>query len=253
MKLYFKKYGKGPSIVILHGFLGTSDNWITITRRLQDRFTVYLVDQRNHGRSFSNKVHTLEVMADDLHELVVDQGMRDPVLIGHSMGGKVVMCYAKRYRDEFDKLVIVDIAPKQYPPHHQELFDALNSIDLKDLQSRTEAEEQIKPMVPDDAIRLFLLKNLDRTREGYRWKANLPVLEKNQLKVGEEVTGSDLSLKPVYFIRGSDSEYVLREDRGAIKRLFPNAKIMTIKNSGHWPHAQQPESFYNTLKVLLET
>lgn len=253
MKLFYNKVGSGRPIIILHGFLGTSDNWITVARKLQDEFEVYLLDQRNHGQSPASMEHTMELMAKDLHEFITDHEIKNPILMGHSMGGKTVMTYSAMYPDQFDRLIIVDIAPRKYKAHHQQLFDALNSLDLKNLESRTQAEEKLKPLIPDDGIRMFLLKNLNRTSEGFSWKANFPVLEKSQDQVGKAIVGDHLTDKKVYFIQGENSAYIQSEDRVRIKEMYPNASILSIKKSGHWPHAEQPDAFFSTLKVLLDS
>ena len=252
MKLHIKKIGIGPPVIILHGFLGTSDNWITIAKRLADRYSVYLVDQRNHGRSPHSLEHSLELMASDLHELIQNENIKSPVLVGHSMGGKVVIQYVKEYGDDFSSLIVVDVAPKTYPPHHQEIFDGLFSIDLQRVASRHEADVLLEQRIKDTGVRQFLLKNLSRTREGFVWKANLNVLVKVQNEVGKGIDGNNLSDKPVFFIRGDQSDYILREDRPHIKELFPNAIILTIRQAGHWVHADQPEAFYKTLNSILE-
>lgn len=251
MELNFKKLGQGPPVIILHGFLGTLDNWITIARQLMEDYTVYLVDQRNHGFSPHTPEHDLKLMANDLHEFMGTHDIEDAILVGHSMGGKVIMQYAADHKDNFRKLVVVDIAPRKYPPHHMHIFEALFSLDLSSMKSRNEANESLSVLVKHEGTRQFLLKNLDRTREGFRWKANLEVLEKSQESIAYGIEGENLTDKPVYFIRGDQSDYVVPEDREQIKKLFPQARILTIKKAGHWVHVDHPVPFLKTLKAIL--
>ena len=158
MKLHSKKLGSGPPIVILHGFLGTSDNWITMARALEKEFTVDLLDQRNHGQSPHDSVHTIEALAQDLDEFIRYEQLVNPVIIGHSMGGKVAMTYASLF-DNYSLLIVVDIAPRYYPPHHQEIFKGLNSIDLRKVGSREDADRRLASFLKDAGVRQFLLKN----------------------------------------------------------------------------------------------
>ena len=251
MELYFNKLGSGPPVIILHGFLGTSDNWITVARHFEDRFTFYLVDQRNHGRSPHSDSHTVEDMSADLRKLIIEQGIQDPILIGHSMGGKVIMQYSTEYPDDFNRLIVVDIAPKYYPPHHGHVFQGLNAVDISNLTSRGQADEQMSPYITNPATRQFLMKNLTRKEGGLSWKPNIPVLEKAADSIGKAIEGKAVTEKTVLFVRGSESDYILPEDRPQIKEMYPSAKILTIRDAGHWVHADQREAFIKTLEVLM--
>ncbi len=251
MKLQVTKIGSGPSIIILHGFLGTSDNWISIGRALSEFRTVYLVDQRNHGRSFHSEEFNYDLLADDLYQLIQEERIENPVLIGHSMGGKVVMNYSLRYPDSFDKLIIVDISPRYYPVHHQKILAGLLAIPMTSITTRNEADDILSEYVDQPSIRQFLLKNLDRTSEGYKWKANLKVLNHLIEEVGKEIYKESVTEKQVYFIRGDQSDYIRPTDREQIKSMYPMSKILTIKNAGHWLHAEQQDSFFRTLLAIL--
>ena len=247
MKLNYKVLGTGDPLIILHGFLGTLDNWVSIGNILADHFKVYLVDQRNHGRSAHTNEMSYDCMTSDLRELIIDEQISSPILLGHSMGGKVVMNYARSYPEEFKMLIAVDIAPKAYPIRHQFILDGLFSVPLKDIKSRNEADQVLSKSIPNYNIRQFLLKNLTRTKNGFEWKINLPVLNNYIAELGEEIFKENLSSKPVYFIRGDKSDYILREDRDQIKLMFPAAIILSIKDAGHWVHAEQMESFVKTI------
>ena len=164
------------------------------------------------------------------------------------MGGKVVMQYVMLYPGTFQKLVVVDIAPKFYPIHHAELIRGLKAIDLLNLKSRTEADTVLQPYEPALSVRQFLLKNLYRNEQGqFDWRLNLPVIERELHGVGEELTNPRIVTEPTLFMRGSESPYVLDEDIPTIKRIFPNAQIETIQGAGHWVQAEKPVEFVETL------
>lgn len=246
MKLSFRKTGEsGTPLVILHGVFGSADNWLTVAKALAERYRVFTVDQRNHGRSPHSDEFDYEVMAADLHEFITDQGLENPVVIGHSMGGKTAMQFAMTYPAAWSKLVVVDIAPKFYPIHHDRILAGLNAIDLATLENRQQAEEILARYEDDPGTRQFLLKNLYRdTATGrFGWRLNLDVLTRDIHLVGSELTGLRITTKPVLFLRGSESSYVLPEDERDIRRIFPNARVETIANAGHWVQADQPEAF----------
>ena len=173
MKLNFKKTGSGPPLVILHGLFGSLDNWFSIAKELVEHYTLYLIDQRNHGDSPHAEVWNYAVMVEDLKELLDAEGLGKVFLMGHSMGGKTVMNFAMKYPDRVQKLIVADIAPRYYPIHHQAILEGLNSLDLKSIQSRKEADEQLALFIPELGVRQFLLKSLTRGSEGFAWKINL--------------------------------------------------------------------------------
>jgi len=242
MQLNYKVQGQGPPIVILHGVFGTLDNWQTAAKALAERHTVYLVDNRNHGRSPHDEAFDYEVMSEDLLNFIQAQRLVQPVVMGHSMGGKVAMYYACRYQPEqFSKLIVVDIAPKYYRPHHQQILEGLRSIDLGTLASRQQADELLTPYVPEADTRQFLLKNLYRTDAGtFGWRMNLAVLHDKIENIGEGLPTHFRSDKPALFIRGGKSNYIRDTDVPLIKEHFPNAVVETIDAAGHWVHAEQP-------------
>ncbi|QJW88987.1 alpha/beta fold hydrolase [Spirosoma taeanense] len=254
MKLFFRQMGDtGPAIVILHGIFGSSDNWLTISKTIAARgYRVFAIDQRNHGHSPRANEQDYQSMAADLREFLLEHKLENPILIGHSMGGKTVMQYAMLYPGTFEKLVVVDIAPKFYPVHHTEIIRGLNAIDLLNITSRNDADailSRYEPLVP---VRQFLLKNLYRNEHGrFDWRLNLPVIERELHGVGEELTNPQIVTGPTLFIRGSESPYILDEDIPAIKRIFPNARIETIQGAGHWVQAEKPAEFVETLMNFL--
>lgn len=254
MKLFFRQTGEtGPAIVILHGLFGSSDNWLTTSKTIAAQgYRVFLLDQRNHGQSPRADDQDYQSMAADLREFLIDQNLDAPNLVGHSMGGKTVMQYAMLYPGTFQKLVVVDIAPKFYPIHHAELIRGLKAIDLAGIRGRNDADavlQQYEPLLP---VRQFLLKNLYRNEQGgFDWRINIPIIERELHGIGEELTNPSIVTDPTLFIRGSESPYILDEDIPVIKRIFPNAQIETIQGAGHWVQAEKPVEFVDVLMKFL--
>ncbi|MHA8049563.1 alpha/beta fold hydrolase [Aquirufa sp. ROCK-SH2] len=253
MKLYFRKVGEhGPALVILHGIFGSSDNWLGIAKALSEKYQVYLVDQRNHGQSPWSDEFNYQVMAEDLLEFIQDHQLNKPIIIGHSMGGKVVMQFDLNYPEIAQKIIVVDIAPKFYPVHHTQILAGLNSIDLATLASRTEANEHLKRFEEKEGVRQFLLKNLYRNSEQqFAWRINLKVITENIDVVGHELFVKNHSDTPTFFIKGADSHYIQAEDHRYIAELFPNFELIEIPNAGHWVQADQPELFVQALEEIL--
>ncbi len=255
MKLNFKKVGDtGPAVIILHGVFGFLDNWLTISKHIADAgFTLYLIDQRNHGRSPHEAHMNFDLFSDDLSEFISDQKLDAPFLVGHSMGGKTVMQYAVNYPKKLSKLVIVDIGPKEYPMHHSKILEGLNALDLSKITSRQNADDLLASFEPIMAVRQFLLKNLYRTESGaFNWRFNLPVLTSDIQNIGKKIESIEPVNAPALFIRGSKSNYILNNDWDQILELFPNAKLETIQNSGHWIQAEQPKAFLDALLPFLK-
>ena len=247
MKLFYRQTGEsGTPIIILHGLFGSCDNWLTLGKILGESHQVYMLDARNHGQSPRSDIFDYNVMAEDLKEFMDDCSIINPVLIGHSMGGKTVMQFALNYPDSFSKMVVVDIAPKFYPVHHTMILQGLVSIDLKTLKSRTEANDLLKRFEENEGVRQFLLKNLWRNPEKnneFDWRLNVPVIAKNIDVVGFELSNEKAVEKPTLFIRGSESHYIQPEDERKIWELFPNYELLTIEGAGHWVQADKPKEF----------
>lgn len=241
MKLHFKKFGSGPPLIILHGVFGSSDNWKTLANHLMITFEVYLVDQRNHGLSPHSDDLNYQVMTDDLKELLHNAQIEKCYLLGHSMGGKTAMNFAVQYPEKIMKLIIVDIAPKRYPPHHQNILQGVHSLKINEINTRKEADDLLSTTINNSGIRQFILKNLSRNPEGlFYWKINWKAIEDNIQAIGAPLLSHDLFTGEVLFIRGAQSDYILNEDEPLLKKNFPNAVLMTIQKAGHWVHAEQP-------------
>ncbi len=252
MQLNYKHFGSGTSLIILHGLFGSLDNWQTLARQFAENFSVYIVDLRNHGKSPHTVEHDYISIAEDIKEFMQQQNVEKANFIGHSMGGKAAMQFSILYPEKVLKQVIVDIAPKKYGRGHDDIFDAIFSIDLNTLQSRNEADEQLQQLIPDFGTRQFLLKNLERTEDGkYQWKFNLETLFREY----ENVRGGIVSPKsfdiPTLVIKGERSGYITSEDEETFKALFPETTITSVSNAGHWVHAENASEFYNIVSAFL--
>lgn len=254
MNLNYKEYGQGDPIIILHGLFGTLDNWQTIARQLSKNYSVFLIDQRNHGRSPHMDAIDYPLMAEDLQAFMLELGMYQAHIIGHSMGGKTAMQFALEYPDMVDKLVIVDITPKKYVGGHQVIFDALFSLDLNKLENRKEADAILSERIDEFGVRQFLLKNLTREKEGnYKWKMNLPVIHKHYEDILAAIESDYPFEKSTLFIKGGQSNYITEVDMPLIQTLFPEAKLETVEDAGHWVHAQKPKELLELVNRFLDT
>jgi esterase len=252
MQLHFRKIGEGKPLIILHGVFGSSDNLYTVSKFLAEQnLAVYILDARNHGQSPNDAEHNYDVMADDLAEFINLEKLENPIILGHSMGGKTVLQYAQKY-DNYEKLIIVDIAPKFYPTHHEHIIAGLNAIPIDELKSRKEAESIFEKYVSDAGERQFILKNIYRTDDGFAWRINIPVIAKEIYTIGEEIISERIVSKPVLFLMGSESGYVNEEDINIIKKSYTNAKFVSIEGANHWVHATKPKEFLEAVLNFIE-
>ncbi len=255
MRLHFASYGSdGPPLIILHGLLGAHGNWHTLSRtRLSEQARVFAVDQRNHGESPHADRFDYEVMAEDTRDFIEQHDLGTAMLLGHSMGGKTAMTTALRFPGLVDRLIVVDMAPRAYPPQHEPILNALQHIDPTEYDDRSAIDEALAPDVPAFAMRQFLLKNLayDTDSRTYRWKMNLPVIAEQYDRVNEAVSTEQPFEKPTLFVRGADSPYVRDDDLGPIRELFPKAELVTIDGAGHWVHADRPGALADAVEEFL--
>ena len=253
--LHSKIIGNGDPLVILHGFLGMSDNWKTLGNQYAENgFQVHLVDQRNHGKSFHDEAFNYEILANDLKSYLKHHQLDQINLIGHSMGGKTAMQFACDSDLLVKKLIVADIAPKFYPPHHQDIITGLQSLNFNTISSRGEADTELSKHITDFGIRQFLLKNLYWKEKGkLDFRFNLPVLSTKMEEIGENISNTATYNGPTLFLKGDKSEYVIDSDMTEIKRHFPNATLVTIDNAGHWLHAENPIQFFEKSLTFLNT
>ena len=250
MKLFHRSSGQGTPLIILHGLFGSSDNWYSLAKVFAEHFTVYLVDQRNHGQSPHSDEMNYTLLAEDLKDFIAEHSIQQPVIMGHSMGGKTAMNFAVKYPNQLSKLIVVDIVPKFYPVHHDSILDGLKAIPLATLSSRNESDTILSKYVPEPDVRQFLLKNLSRLPAnqeglpagGFEWKINVDAIDRNIEKMGEGMIYSGKYDGPSLFIKGKKSNYYDQGDEALIKTIFPNAEFAVL-DTGHWVQAEKPEEF----------
>ena len=234
--LHSKIEGQGKPLLILHGFLGMSDNWKTLGMQYANLgFQVHMLDLRNHGRSFHSNEFNYQVMTNDVLEYCVEHNLENVYIIGHSMGGKVAMLFSTTYPEKVDKLIVADIGPKYYSPHHQDILAGLNAVDFSKKPDRTQVDTILKTHIPDFGTRQFLMKSLYwQTPEQLAFRFNLPVFNRVIENIGTALPDDARFEKPTLFIRGGNSKYIKDEDWADIQNHFPNAVLETIPNVGHW-------------------
>lgn len=239
--LNHKIFGQGDPIIILHGLFGMLDNWQTIAKKLAENYMVILVDQRDHGKSAHTEAFNYQVLAEDLRVFMEENWMHEAHIIGHSMGGKTAMQFAVDNPDMIEKLIIVDIGPRAYKPGHDIIFKALRGVEIDKVKSRGEVEESIAKYIDDAGVRLFLMKNLQRKKEGgFRWKMNLELLHKEYPNIIDAIKYDGAVDVETLFIYGAKSHYIVPSEIDDIKEIFPQSRFEEM-DSGHWIHAEKPE------------
>jgi len=242
MQLNLDVSGEGPPLIMLHGLFGSLENLGAISRILRERFTLYRIDLRNHGRSPHNAVMDYTTMAEDVVEMMEREQISRAHFFGHSMGGKVAMTVAFTYPQRVNGLVMADIAPVAYPAHHNAILDALKSINPKTLASRTEADGRLQPFVRELAVQQFILKNLVRDDAGkFYWRLNDPSILESYDGLRVAIGDNQVHTGPTLFVHGELSSYVQERNHAEIFQKFPAAKIVTIPGTSHWLHAEQPD------------
>jgi esterase len=240
--------------VILHGLFGSSDNWQGIALKLAERFRVFCLDLRNHGRSPHSAEMNFLLMAEDIAEFLAVQQLADAAVLGHSLGGKAAMQFALTYPEKARALVVVDIAPRAYPPAHTTILEAMLGLDLKAFQTRSQIELALSPAIPDAGTRRFLLKNVASAADGsFHWRLNLRGIHDNYARLNEVVPAGKGApfAKPALFVRGGRSDYVSDADWPDIQRQFPGSRLATIPDAEHWVHADAPDSFIASVREFL--
>lgn len=243
MKLFFRQSGQGTPLIILHGLFGSSDNWYSLAKVFSAQFTVYVVDQRNHGLSPHSDDFDYRFLTEDLNDFMEEHNIISPCILGHSMGGKTAMNFAVRYPERTGKLIVVDIVPKVYPVHHDHILEGLRAVPLDTLSSRTEADQIVAQFVPEAGVRQFLLKSLTRKENGgFEWRINLDAIERNLSAMGQGMVYPGTYGGPALFIKGSRSDYYEEGDEASIQAIFPGARF-SVMETGHWVQAEKPEEF----------
>ncbi len=268
MHLFFRVEGTGFPVVIIHGLYGSSDNWLSVAKKLSSRYHVYLIDQRNHGRSPNSEEHSYEAMKNDLAEFFDQQKIEKAIVLGHSMGGKTAMCFAADYPERIEKLIVVDIAPKDYfllndesqYYLHTNILRAMLEIDFSKIETRKQVADFLNQRIDGTQIVQFLLKNVHRNKGTHRfeWRLNVPVIYENLDEIIKGVSARQFDDRlpiynyPVLFIKGAQSNYIAPEDFASIHRIYPEAEIVEIPDAGHWLHAEQPKLFMEAVRSFLK-
>jgi esterase len=263
MDLFFRKSGTGDPLIILHGLYGSSDNWYSIARELDNEHTIYLIDQRNHGNSPHHPEHNYPVLSHDLYEFMVNHHLDKSIIMGHSMGGKTALAFGLKYPEMVHKMIVVDISPLGYDKlsagaDHEKIILALQFVEPALIVSREDADKKLQRFITSLSVRQFLLKNLKRTTDGkFRWGLNIQVLAENMPAIFAGVIHENITDPrsipqfPLLFIKGEYSGYITNRDEESIRHFFPWAELVVISKTGHWVHAEQPKAFLKAVNDFL--
>ena len=250
--LHSKITGQGQPFLILHGYFGMGDNWKTLAKQFAENFEVHIIDQRNHGRSFHADEFNYKCLSEDLYNYIAYYHLDKIILLGHSMGGKTAMLFAVEHAELVDKLIVVDISPRVYQPHHNEIIKALNSIDFSIHTSRKLVEQQLALYIPEKGTQQFLLKSVYWKDKGVLdFRFNLLALTENNSEVGRALPSFTNFEGDTLFLAGAKSDYISSDDEPLIKAHFPNSQIVIVPNTGHWLHAENPKDFYKEVVLFL--
>ncbi len=254
VELYSRILGQGPPVVILHGVYGSGDNWNTFVKPLSETYSVHLVDLRNHGRSPHAEAFNYDMLAADVAHYMQSRSLGPSLVIGHSMGGKTAMWLALQHPELVKALVVVDIAPRAYPPHHEQEIAGMRAVQPATLASRAEADARMAAHVPEPGVRQFLLKNLGRTEAGgFEWKHNLEGIASNVAEVGVELPAEARVACPTLFVAGGNSRYISEQDEADIQRRFVNARVARIEGAGHWVQVEKPAELLQIIQEFVKT
>ena len=241
-RLNFKSFGEGEPVIILHGLFGMLDNWQSFAKKLSEHYLVYIIDQRDHGKSPHTNEFNYKVLAEDLKAFLDQEWIYKAKFIGHSMGGKTLIQFAMDFEDYIEKMVVVDMGIKQYPGGHESIISAMRSAPIETADSRSEIEDHLALTIENSSVRLFLMKNLQRNTEdgGFRWKMNLELLHQEYQSILSSLESEETRDTEVLFVKGEQSGYLIKEDESKIKAQFARAKFKGI-DAGHWIHAEKPK------------
>ena len=260
MKLFYRRLGKGRPFVILHGLYGASDNWVGLARKLASEYEIFMPDMRNHGQTGHIDEFDYTAMANDVYKWLNECSISKPVIMGHSMGGKVAIELAKLYPDIISALIILDISPVSYKRHtrkgllnHQHIIQSILSVDIAVHTTRSRVETELFSYLNDKMLSSFLMKNLARKSDGtFYWRLNLQSLADNldNLLDGVDDISYTCSI-PTLFIRAQNSTYINNEDKKIIASIYHNFTFMEIPNAGHWLHISHENDLLSILKAYL--
>jgi esterase len=265
MRLFYRIYGSGHPLIILHGLFGSSDNWISIARSLSSKFMVVLPDQRNHGQSPHSQIHDYNSMKEDLDELVNELGWKNFFLAGHSMGGKVAVNYALSWPEKLDGLIVADISPFSQKSSesedfvlHKKILDYMINENISRFKARNEISSNLSRNINSEKVRELVLKNLRRRSDNtFTWKINAMAIRENLHRMAEGIKPAyeyfpEIKGFPILFLRGEYSDYLQFDDYADILRVFPGCEFITIPGAGHWIHADNPEAVKDCFMRLVD-
>ncbi|WP_404367672.1 alpha/beta fold hydrolase [Marinobacter sp.] len=261
VKLNHRIMGEGSPLILLHGLFGSLENLGGLAHRLRDEWQIHALDQRNHGRSPHTDTMDYPSMAEDVLSYMDDRGLQEAAFLGHSMGGKTAMEVALSHPERVSRLVVADIAPVTYHPRHDAVLEGLKSVDLENISTRQQADAALKEFVEMESVRQFLLKNLARVSEEeraegdnrkFRWRLNLPAIDASYASLAAGPSAEGPYKGPTLFIKGGDSAYIQDKHREQTEKLFPNAELRIIEGTGHWLHAEKPETFATLCRRFLQ-
>lgn len=241
------------TIILIHGLFGSLDNLGMVAKSLAEQYRVISIDVRNHGHSFHEENMSYDVLANDVIQLLDHLSISTVHILGHSMGGKIAMQIALSYKKRVNKLIVADIAPVQYPAHHQAIIEGLQSIDLNTITSRKVADAQLSKYVEELGVRQFLLRNLSTTNGKLAFKCNLDFIASCYPQIMKAYQGDNEFSGPTLFIKGGNSNYITAEHRETIIRLFPQSKAKIIAGAGHWLHAEKTTAFNKIVSDFLSS
>ncbi len=261
MKLFFREYGRGEPLIIVHGLFGMSDNWISVAKKLAVDFKVYLPDMRNHGKSPHSSVHTYDAMSDDLFEFIEDMKIKKATFIGHSMGGKTVLQFAEKHFERVKKIIVLDISPVKYIPtreffknalNHKLLLEKFKKINLETFKTRAELSEFLIARLKDPFLVQLILKNIIKENKTFFWKINIDVLYKHLDEMRSEIKLSEKTQNiETLFIFGGNSPYFRKEDETILKNHFAKIDLKFIPDAGHLLHIEKEQQLINELNRFL--
>jgi len=246
--------GRGEPLLILHGLFGSLDNYRSIALHFERHHQVHRIDLPGHGDSTSLPELSISAMAYEIQNYLEQNNIESCSVLGHSLGGKVAMALANNdTQQRINKLIIVDIAPRLYPPHHQDLLDALSSVDLNTLSDRRDADKLLRTSIPEAGVRAFLLKSLIRDDDkALCWQFDLNGINSSYAAMREMPTMAKAIAIPTLFIKGSKSDYIREADTDLINRHFSKAILKEIPGAGHWVHAEKPAVFSRLCTEFLQ-
>ncbi len=251
MLLHSKITGQGQPFLILHGLFGSSDNWYSFSKNFSDKFEVHLIDLRNHGRSFHSKNMNNKSMAKDLLFYIKHYDLKNIILMGHSLGGKVAMKFSIKNYKYLDKLISVDIGPKNYSIEHNNIINVLHDLDMSIFSSRKEVFQFLNNIYKDESLSRFLVKSIRIEKEDVSFRFNVDSIKNNIAFFGEKLDSEEICNTNSFFIKAEKSDYIIKKDFQVILNHFPNSNIIKVKDASHWVHVSNPSGFVNTIKEII--